>query len=143
MSNEPDQTEANAVLIEQTFERVAERAGDITGRVFDRYFERSAASRALMDHMDEHMLGRMMEQVLLLLMERGDSELDGYLAFETQAHTSYGVDQTMYAELMGAVTDVIASALGDDFQAEERAAFDARTRYLLDAIAAATAQAAS
>ena len=53
-------------------EQVAEKAGDIAPAIFARYFERCGDSRALMEHMDEHMLGRMMDQVLLLIMEPGE-----------------------------------------------------------------------
>ena len=121
-------------VITHIMELVADRAGDITPRVFERYFERSAAARKLMDHMDEHMLGRMMDQVLLLFMDPEDEELNGYLEFETGTHLSYGVDTEMYRALMAAVRDVIDDSLGSDFTQPMQAAFDARTEFLLNAI---------
>jgi hypothetical protein len=125
---------ASFEAITRIMELVAERAGDITARVFERYFERSEASRALMDHMDEYMLGRMMAQVLLLLMDPDDEELAGYLEFETGTHVSYGVDAGMYRSLMAAVQDVIRESLGADFTADMQTALDARIEFLLDAI---------
>ena len=126
----------NATII-HTFEQVAERAGDITDAIVQRYFQRCRDSRALMDHMDEHMLGRMMEQVLLLLMEDGEEGLESYLEFETAAHRSYGVEHRMYESLMSAVQDVIAETLGEAFTAEMAAALSRRIDFLLAEITAA------
>ena len=118
-------------------ELVAERAGDITPKVFERYFRRCRESQVLMDHMDEHMLGRMMDQVLLLLMEPGESELESYLEFETSTHRSYGVEPHMYKSLMAAVCEVMEEALASDYSTKIDAALKGRTRFLLKEIAAA------
>ena len=130
-------SEADNATIIQTFEQVAERAGDITDAIIQRYFQRCQDSRELMDHMDEHMLGRMMEQVLLLIMEDGDAGLESYLEFETAAHRSYGVQHHMYENLMGAVQDVIAETLGSAFTREMAAALSRRIDFLLTEITAA------
>ena len=130
---------ANSEVIISIMEQVAERAGDITPRVFERYFERCADSRSLMDHMDAHMLGRMMDQVLLLLMESGEEELASYMEFETATHRSYGVEQHMYESLLAAVRDVLAASLGTDFTAEMDRALTSRIDFLLSEIGAATA----
>ena len=130
-------TQASANTIIETMEQVAERGGDITSNVIDRYFERCADSKALMDHMDKYMLGRMVDQVLLLLMEADESELESYLRFETASHRSYGVEQHMYQSLMAAVRDVIIKILGDDFTTEMDTALNARTEFLLGEINAA------
>ncbi|MEM8769613.1 MAG: globin [Pseudomonadota bacterium] len=115
---------------------LAERAGDVTPTVMDHYFERCADSKALMEHMDRHMLGRMMDQVLLLLMEPGEDELESYLEFETANHRAYGVQQHMYENLLSTVREVVANALGNDYTPATAAAFEARSSYLLEAIAA-------
>ncbi|MGE0625852.1 MAG: globin [Pseudomonadales bacterium] len=125
--------------ITQAMELVAERAGDITEAVFARYFDRCAGSRALMDHMDEYMRGRMMTQVLLLLMEPGEQELASYLHFETDAHKSYGVEQYMYENLLAAVHEEVAQALNGAFTPAMDAAFRSRIDHLLKEIAAAAA----
>lgn len=129
------QTAVDSII--SMFEQVADRGGDITARVIDRYFQRCADSQALMDHMDEHMLGRMMDQVLLLLMESGEAELDSYLKFETANHRAYGVEQHMYQSLLAAVHDVIVDILGDDLSDEMDAALIARSEFLLGEIGAA------
>ena len=120
-------------------ERVAEKAGDVSPAIFARYFERCGESKALMDHMDEHMLGRMMDQVLLLIMEPGEDELTSYIAFETASHRSYGVEPHMYESLMKSVQDVLASELAEDFTPEMSDALQGRIDYLLKAITAAAA----
>ena len=120
-------------------ERLAEKAGDVTPAIFSRYFERCGESKALMDHMDEHMLGRMMEQVLLLIMEPGEDELTSYIEFETASHRSYGVEPHMYESLMRSVQDVFASELADDFTQEMSDALKGRIDYLLQAITTAAA----
>jgi hypothetical protein len=120
-------------------EQVAESLGDITEPVFERYFAESRKSHALMDHMDRHMLGRMLDQVLLLLMEPGEAELESYLNFETRAHAAYGVEQPMYEALMNSVCGVIRESLGDDYDSDISSAFDERIQFLLDRIAVAAA----
>lgn len=126
-------------LIVTALEQVAERAGDITPTVFERYFARCEDSRELMSHMDEHMLGRMLDQVLLLVMEPGEDELESYLAFETANHRGYGVQQHMYENLFAALTGVISDTLGTDFSSGIAAALDGRCAHLLRRIEAASA----
>ncbi len=120
-------------------ELVAEKAGDISPAIFARYFERCGDSKALMDHMDEHMLGRMMDQVLLLIMESGEEELTSYIEFETASHKSYGVKPHMYESLMRSVQDVLASELAGDFTQDMAKALQGRIDYLLKEISAAEA----
>lgn len=120
-------------------ELVAEKAGDISPAIFTRYFERCGDSKALMEHMDEHMLGRMMDQVLLLIMESGEEELSSYIEFETASHKSYGVRSHMYESLMRSVQDVIGSELADSYTQDMREALQGRIEYLLGEIASAEA----
>ena len=130
-------TEEQTAEILSAMETLAEKAGDVTPAIFRRYFERCQESRALMDHMDEHMLGRMMDQVLLLIMESGEEELASYLNFETANHRSYGVEAHMYGSLLHSVQDVIAETLGDDLTPSMARALKARIDYLLGALTAA------
>jgi len=127
-----------AAIIINSMERVAERSGDITQAVFENYLARCEGSRGLMSHMDQHMQGRMLEQVLLLLMEDGEEELQRYLAFETANHASYGVEFHMYENLFAAVQDVVYSSLSGDLSATEKAAWQSRVQSLLRAVESAT-----
>ena len=130
-------TEEQSAEILSAMELLAEKAGDVAPAIFQRYFERCQESRALMDHMDEHMLGRMMDQVLLLIMESGEEELASYLTFETANHRSYGVEAHMYGSLLHSVQDVIAETLGDALTPGMANALKARIDYLLGALTAA------
>jgi len=123
-------------LIIQTLEQVAEKAGDITAQVIENYHVRCPASQQLMTHMDEYMLGRMMDQVVLLLMEDGAEELDNYLRFETSNHRSYGVENYMYGNLLGALRDTVSDLVGNDLQPDELSALDGRIDFLLGKLTA-------
>ncbi|MCB1684325.1 MAG: globin [Pseudomonadales bacterium] len=127
-----------AAIIINSMERVAQRSGDITQAVFANYLARCEGSRGLMSHMDQHMQGRMLEQVLLLLMEDGEEELQRYLAFETANHASYGVEYYMYENLFAAVQDVVYASLSEDLTAAEKAAWQSRVQSLLRAVESAT-----
>jgi len=83
------------------------------------------------------MRGRMMAQVLMLLMEPGEAELESYLEFETDAHAAYGVELYMYENLLAAVHETVAEALNGSFTPAMASAFSARIDHLLRAIAAA------
>lgn len=128
--------EEQTASIIAAMELVAEKAGDVSPAIFKRYFERCEDSRSLMEHMDEHMLGRMMDQVLLLLMESGEEELDSYIEFETASHRSYGVKPYMYESLMLAVQDVLKQSLGSEFTSQMADALQSRIDDLLGAISA-------
>jgi len=120
-----------AEAIARLFEQLADRGGDITEQVFARYFARSPDAQSLMDHMDAYMRGRMMAQVLELLMEPGEAELESYIEFETDNHRGYGVTQHMYEDLFAAIREVLTEVLGPDLDPEEARAFDARVSFLL------------
>jgi hypothetical protein len=130
-------TEEQTGAILAAMELVAEKAGDVAPAIFGRYFERCRESRELMEHMDEHMLGRMMDQVLLLIMDPGEEELASYIVFETASHRAYGVQSHMYESLMYSVRDVIADVLGDALTSDMSRALKTRIDYLLGEITAA------
>ena len=105
---------AHSASIVESMELLAERAGDVSGRILERYFENCPEAAQLMDHMDSYMLGRMIDQVLLLIMESDDAELESYLRFETASHHSYGVQSHMYAKLFDAVLNVASDGIPGD-----------------------------
>ncbi len=129
-------TEEETANIIAAMELIAEKVGDVSPAIFKRYFERCNDSKTLMEHMDKHMLGRMMDQVLLLLMESGEEELGSYIDFETSSHRSYGVKPHMYESLMLAVQDVFSQSLGSDFTSDMIEAFRSRIDHLLGEISA-------
>lgn len=125
--------------IVESLEIVAESAGDITPEVFRNYHRLCPASAQLMDHMDDYMRGRMMDQVLLLLMEEGAEELNSYLEFETRSHESYGVEPYMYENLFSAVVATVREAAGSAWTDAHQSAWDNRVALLLASISEAEA----
>jgi hemoglobin-like flavoprotein len=99
-------------------------------QVYDAYFARCPESRKLMLMTDEHMRGRMLESVILLLMVGSAEEQRDYIRFETKSHLSYGVLPHMYENVLTAVRDTVRGALGSDWTIEIDAAWSER----LDAI---------
>lgn len=125
--------------IVESLELIAERAGDINPQILAAYFASCPASAALMEHMDNYMLGRMLDQVLLLIMESDDAELENYLRFETASHNSYGVESYMYEKLFAAVLQVARSSCGEQWNDRYQQAWQQRLATLLSRIIAADA----
>lgn len=88
-----------------SLEYVAEHAGDVAQELYRRFAARCPQSAALMSHMDDYMLGRMMQDVLLLVMTRPDEIDDHYLSFEVESHRAYGVTPEMFPPLLNVVRD--------------------------------------
>lgn len=122
-----------------SLEQAAEIAGDIAPDIYNRYFERCPDSRSIMLHTDEHMRGRMIEEVYRLLMAEGVTEEREYLAFETSNHRAYGAQTHMYENLLLATQDVVQKALGRGFTPEMKAAWERRLEDLLKVIRPLTA----
>lgn len=123
----------------ESLEIVAEHAGDITSQVFKNYHHACPESAKLMDHMDNYMLGRMMDQLLLLMMEEGEQELTAYLEFETRSHQAYGVQPHMYNNLFNALLTTVQKAAGPAWTGEYQKAWENRISTLLQRIAEAEA----
>jgi len=109
-----------------SFDRAAESAGDITAEVYERFYARSPESEQLMRHVDAHMQGRMLEELLELLMTAPEHLSEDYLRFETGNHRGYGVTVDQYRPLLEAVRDTIREALGDGWDERFAAAWEAR-----------------
>ena len=121
--------------------QAAEVAGDIAPDIYDRYFERCPDSRLIMLHTDEHMRGRMIEEVYRLLMTESVAQEREYLAFETSNHRAYGAQPHMYENLLLATQDVVQKALGSGFTVEMKAAWELRLDDLLRVIRSVTTDA--
>ena len=134
-------TETVDAVVCRTFEVAAERIGDLVDPVYARYFAGDPDAEALMSHMDPLTRGRMLTEVLRLLMS-WDDETDGpYLDFEVNNHQlAYRVQAPMYGELLQAVRDTVADAMGAEWDGECASAWDARIGQLVDQIARRAAQ---
>jgi hypothetical protein len=129
-------------LVCHTFEQAAERLGDIVEPVYASYFARDPEAAALMSHMDNLTLGRMLTEVVRLLMSGDYRAEGGYLDFEVKNHQSaYRVHARMYRELLTSVRDVVAKAMGAEWDGACATAWDRRIATLLDEIDRRTAAA--
>lgn len=106
--------------IRDVFERLAETGIDINEAVYEHFLSRSTVAAEHMASVDERMRGRMLEQVMLLLM--GDTEQQ-YLEFETRMHRSYGAEPGLYLKLFTAVKSAVKGALADDWGEADEVAF--------------------
>lgn len=110
------------------FERLAEREVDITESVYRIFLARVDEAREPMETVDQRMRGRMLEQVMMLLM--GDTEAD-YLGFETRMHRSYGANLELYFGLFAAIKDVVKDVFQDDWSIEDEIAFNETVQRLM------------
>ena len=130
-------------LIASSFEVAGERLGDITAPVYERYFANCAGSRQLMSHIDQYVQGRMLAEVVELLLTPEPATMRDYLRFETRTHASYGVESLMYRNLLDSVRDVVRDTLGEQWGAAHERAWQQRLDALLAEILAAVEVAGS
>ncbi|MGI9325326.1 MAG: globin [Pseudomonadales bacterium] len=110
-----------------SLQRCADANLDVTDAVYERFFERNSNAQALMDNSDQYMRGRMLDQVLVMIMSEPSDEDAGYLHWELENHLlAYGVEVAMYADFMWALKDSVESALGPDWQAADAASWSNR-----------------
>ncbi len=117
-----------------TLESAATAEPDFYGAAFSRYFELCPDSRELMQHTDELMRGRMMEQVVSLLMDADAGSLEVYFKFEVGNHEAYGAQPHMYAHLFQACEDVTRECCALPWGSEEDVAWAKQRRVLLELI---------
>ena len=116
-----------------TMAYLAASGEDVTPLLYERFVQRLPAAEGLMAHMDEHMLGRMMSDLLMLVMTPPEEIDQDYLGFEISSHDAYGVGPEMFTPLFEAVRDAVRDAAGRDWSEAVDAAWTIR----LDGIRAA------
>jgi hemoglobin-like flavoprotein len=114
-----------------------ERLGDITAPVYERYFANCPGSKELMAHIDQYVQGRMLAEVIELLLAPDPTTMRDYLKFETRTHASYGVETAMYRNLLSSVRDVVREALGEQWDTLHERGWQSRIDALLAEILAA------
>lgn len=118
-------------LVMASLMTVAETAGDITPAVYEAYFASCPGSAELMTHIDDTVRGRMLEEVMRLVMLADYAAEQKYLDFEMKNHRlAYSVESPMYANLLGAVVSVVRDAMGDTWRPEHEGAWAARLALL-------------
>ncbi len=123
---------SNAEQIMQSLELCAERSGDITPLVYQRFFELCPDAYELMGHSDEHMQGRMLEQVIELFFSDEHFGEGGYLDWELDNHlVGYRVPGQMYAHFFAAILAVVQESLGDAWSPEVVQAWDEKVAAIM------------
>ena len=117
-----------------TLGSAADAAPDIYELAFNRYFELCPESKELLQHSDELMRGRMMEQVMGLLMDKSATDLDVYFKFEVTNHEGYGATPHMYEHLFAACKEVTQTHSGDFWSADADKTWDQQISLLLSLI---------
>jgi len=117
-----------------TLESAALAAPDIYELAFNRYFELCPESKVLLQHSDALMRGRMMEQVMGLLMDESASELEIYFKFEVANHEGYGAVPRMYRHLFAACKEVTQANSGGAWTAIANDCWDKQISLLLGLI---------
>ena len=137
MSNETAQT---IDTIGDTLEQCAAAVGDITDVAYDRFFSQCGNAEPLMGHSDAGMKGRMLAQVIELLLTDEHLGDDGYLRWEVDNHLlAYGVEVDMYPAFLEAVRDVVKESLGRAWGTDQAKAWSVRIETLLADIYAQSA----
>ena len=122
-------------LVTECFATCAESLGDITPQVFERFFAHSGDAASLMQHSDEYMRGRMMEQTLELLMSDEHFGEDGYLAWELDNHLhAYQATPAMYGAFFAAIGEVLEHGTGAQWNAVYREAWDHRVDLIMQQV---------
>lgn len=99
-----------------SLEIAAENAGDISPLVYEKYFNRCEGSKELMSHIDDLVRGKMLNEVLRLIMLPNYDDEQQYLDFEVKNHKfAYSVEPQMYANLLSALRDTIKEAAGTEW----------------------------
>ena len=105
----------NQDLILESLELCAETGVDITNPVYERFFELSDSGHELMHHSDDHMRGRMLEQVYELLFATDFDDPNSYLHWELDNHlVGYHATPEMYEAFFAALTEIVGKTIGED-----------------------------
>ena len=112
----------------------AESAPDIYELVFARYFELCPDSKELLEHTDDLIRGRMMEQVMSLLMDEDLKSLELYFKFEVANHEGYGALLPMYGHLLRACKEVTQSYNSCAWTDQTNSIWDGQINVLLELI---------
>ena len=114
-------------LILSSLEQVSDRLGDIAPLVYEHYYQLQPGAEDLMAHLDDIPKGKMMTEVMRLIMVEDFADEDQYLSFEMKTHAeSYSVTPDMYESLLMAVHSVVKQGLGADWSDDLAVAWQSR-----------------
>ena len=88
-----------------------------------------------MSHIDHLVRGKMMEEVMRLLMLEDTVAEDEYLSFEMKTHEqAYSVIQSMYASLLTSVWEIVREGIANDWTEQFENAWQERIDSLSEAL---------
>lgn len=128
-------TQADPVVT--SLEIAATLCDDLSGPVYARHASTAPDAHGLMSHMDTYMRGRMLNDLLALLMTEPEEIDPGYLNFEVHSHQAYGVTPAMFRPLLECARDAVADLLGERWTPSMKTAWDGRISALDGRIAQA------
>jgi hypothetical protein len=122
-------------LIDESLERAAETLDDFSALVYKHYFELQPDAEQLMSHIDDIVRGKMMAEIIRLLLVEDYQQEQDYLLFETRTHAdSYFVVDDMYVDLLTAVIAAVQEGAQDSWDARFEQAWVEKSQGLLTAI---------
>lgn len=117
-----------------SLEVAAEKNIDISEPAYKYYFEASPESREMMSHMDNLMRGRILSEVINLMMMSDGSDKQEVVRFEVETHMANGVTPKMYDKILNAVYLAMRDSLDEEWTPEFERAWKSQIAGLIDAI---------
>lgn len=120
--------------IHETLEVAALHCEDMSEPVYQRFFEARPEAAGMMKHVDFHVRGRMLNDVLSLLLSPAENTDRVLLEFEVASHRNYGVDEELYAPFLAAIRDTARELSADIWDEHLEAGWNHRIEQLLTGI---------
>ena len=122
-------------VVTESLAKCGERAGDVVPAVYERFFALSEEGLRVMDHADQHMQGRMFEEVVGLLISDEPFEPAGYLDWELDNHLSaYNATAAMYEAFFAAIVETVKDSLGSDWSDRYASAWHDRISLIMQRV---------
>jgi hemoglobin-like flavoprotein len=120
--------------IHETLEVAALHCEDLTDPVYQRFFEVHPEAAEMMKHVDLHVRGRMLNDVLSLLLSPAESTDRVLLEFEVASHRNYGVGEELYAPFLAAIRDTSRELSSEIWDEHLESGWNQRINQLLTGI---------
>lgn len=115
----------------ESMEQASALDADITQAAYREFYQRCPQARELMQHVDPHMQGRMLSEVIELLLTPPEAINPAQMRFEVRNHAGYGVDLKQYRPLFEAVHHAVRALLADNWDQHLDDAWDQRIDALM------------
>ena len=121
-------------LVTESLECLSDTTVNVNDMIFEKFYHSSPESEQLMTHMDELTRGKMLEEVIRLLLVKDLASESEYLVFELKTHKwAYSVVHNMYRILFDALLEAVREAAGNAWRAEYDSAWQSRIDELVAA----------